>query len=134
MASPERRTAVPRRTALALVVALFATRAAAAPPPAVQAEIDGLLQALQASGCAFERNGDWHAADEARAHLQTKRAWLEQRGAIASAEDFIAQAGTQSSRTGRPYRVRCGDAAPVASRVWLEQQLRRLRADRRRAP
>lgn len=102
-----------------------------APPPApVQAEIDALLAALQSSGCEFQRNGRWHAAAEARAHLQKKRDYLEGRGAIGSAEDFIALAASESSMSGRPYRVRCAGAEAVDSRGWLLQRLQGIRRTR----
>lgn len=116
------------RLGAAFVAAWLAGLAQAAPPPApVQAEIDALLTALQASGCAFQRNGRWHAGAEARMHLQRKRDHLEDRGAIGSAEDFIALAASESSMSGRPYRVRCAGAEAVDSRGWLLQRLQGIR-------
>lgn len=113
---------------LALVLACGCTLAQAAPPPApVQAEIDALLAGLQASGCEFQRNGRWHAAAEAVAHLQKKRDYLENRDAIRSTEDFIGLAAAESSMSGQPYRVRCAGAEPVDSRAWLQQRLQELR-------
>lgn len=100
------------------------------PPPAVQAEIDALLVALQDSGCQFERNGSWYSGAEARAHLAGKRAYLERRSAIATAEDFIALAAAESSMSGKPYRVRCPGAEPVDSRAWLQRRLNALRQPR----
>ncbi|WP_326535873.1 DUF5329 domain-containing protein [Pseudorhodoferax sp.] len=116
------------RLALALFAGWLALAAQAAPPPArVQTEIDALLAALQASGCEFERNGRWHAGAEARTHLQSKREYLEGRDAIRTAEDFITLAASESSMSGRPYRVRCAGSAPVDSRGWLQQQLQGIR-------
>lgn len=110
----------------------FCALAHAAPPPApVQAEIDALLAGLRGSGCEFQRNGRWHAADEAVAHLQKKRGYLEGRDAIRSTDDFIGLAASESSMSGRPYRVRCAGAPAIDSRVWLQQRLQALRANRR---
>lgn len=119
------------RTVLqALLVAAVAAAAQAAPPAPVQAEIDALLDALQRSGCEFQRNGNWHSGGEARVHLQSKREWLERRGAIRSTEDFIAQAASQSSMSGRPYQVRCAGSGPQDSSPWLQQRLREIRGAR----
>ncbi len=102
--------------------------AQAAPPPApVQAEIDALLAGLQSSDCEFQRNGRWHPAAEAVAHLQKKRDYLEGRDAIRSTDDFIGLAAAESSMSGQPYRVRCAGAEPVNSRAWLQQRLQDLR-------
>jgi hypothetical protein len=110
---------------------LLASAACAAPPgTAARAEIDALLAALGDSGCTFERNGEWHDADAARAHLQRKLAQLLKRDAVATAEDFIERAATRSSISGSTYRVKCGDAAAVTSADWLSQRLTGLRKAR----
>ena len=57
-------------------------------------------------------------------------ALLERRGALQSAEQFIAQVASASSTTGTPYLVQCGKAAPVTSAAWLTGQLKSLRAKR----
>ena len=44
--------------------------AQAAPSEHAKAEITGLMNKLANSGCQFQRNGDWHDAGQARAHLQ----------------------------------------------------------------
>ncbi|HMW16293.1 MAG TPA: DUF5329 domain-containing protein [Accumulibacter sp.] len=93
----------------------------------VQSEIDGLLGNLQSSGCEFNRNGTWHSPSEAKAHLQRKREYLEGKGLIKSAEDFITLGASESSSSGKAYLVRCGSGPAVASRIWLLQQLDRLR-------
>ena len=66
-------------------------------PPAARGEIEGLLSRLAASGCQFKRNGSWHTAVEAQAHLRHKLDYLENKGAVASTEQFIERAATQSS-------------------------------------
>lgn len=114
---------------VALAFALSAALAHAAPPPAAQREIDGLIAALGASGCQFQRNGRWYPAADAQAHLRRKYEWLRKRDLVDSAEQFIARAGTGSSLSGRPYRVRCAGRAAQASAAWLQAQLAALRAD-----
>lgn len=96
--------------------------------PAARGEIDALLTRLAASGCEFQRNGSWHAGEQARAHLLRKLDYLLDHDAVASPEQFIERAATRSSVSGRPYQVRCGATPPVESGTWLAGQLRALRA------
>ena len=115
-----------------LLAAMFASAgmAASLAPPA-RAEVDALLARLEASACEFNRNGSWHSAAEAKPHLLRKLAYLEDRGAVQTAEQFIDLAASNSSMTGEPYLVRCAGGAPVQSRVWLSAQLKALRSDPR---
>jgi hypothetical protein len=118
-----------RRLLLSLLTWVFVSASAAAPlPPAARVEIDGLMNRLEASGCEFQRNGSWHTAVEARAHLLGKLKYLEERGAVKSAEQFIELAASTSSMSGEPYLVRCANSAPVASRTWMRSQLQALRS------
>ncbi len=114
---------------LAPVLALLLGSAHAAPTaPAVRTEIQGLLQRLQDSGCEFNRNGSWYSGAEARSHLLKKLDYLESHDAtLKRSEDFIQQAATSSSMSGKPYLVRCAAAAPVESKAWLTQELAKLR-------
>lgn len=91
-------------------------------------EIASLIDALAGSGCQFERNGDWHDASTARAHLQRKYGWLHKRGLAGSAELFIERAATRSSRSGEPYHVRCAGQPVVESARWFNAELVRVRA------
>ena len=103
--------------------------AAAAPaPPAARAEIEALLAKLQASGCTFNRNGTWHDADEAQAHLRRKLEALGERNAVQTTEQFIALGASNSSVSNKPYLVKCGGGTPVESRVWLTNELKALRS------
>jgi hypothetical protein len=86
------------------------------------------MKRLEASGCEFQRNGSWYTAAEARVHLLRKLKYLEDRGAVNSAEQFIELAASASSLSGEPYRVRCASGAPVASRAWMLSQLQALRS------
>ncbi len=115
-----------------LIAALFAAASgsmlhAASVPLAVRAEIDALLSRLSASACEFERNGSWYAAADAKAHLLRKLVYLERHDAVQTTEQFIDLAATKSSRSGKPYHVRCGKAAPLESRDWLTAELATLR-------
>jgi Family of unknown function (DUF5329) len=119
---------MPART-LVLVASLFlaSSAPAAEPSAAARAEIAHLLDFLAGSGCLFYRNGSWHDAVAARAHLRGKYDALAARGMVGTAEDFITRAASESSTSGEPYRVRCGNAAPVPSARWLEAELVRYR-------
>jgi len=113
---------------LLLACLCAATGSAATLTPAARAEIDGLMARLSASACAFNRNGSWYAAAEAAPHLLRKLQYLEERGLVESAEQFIDRAASSSSVSGQPYLVRCGEGAPVESRVWLRGQLQAIRS------
>lgn len=107
------------------------TTQAAPTAPAVRTEIQGLLQRLQDSGCEFNRNGSWYSGAEARGHLLKKLDYLESHdSAPRRSEDFIQQAASTSSMSGKPYLVRCAAAAPVESRAWLTQELQKLRGSK----
>jgi hypothetical protein len=108
------------------LLASLAFAASAAPTPKAKAEIAGLMDALSSSGCRFQRNGSWHDADEARAHLQRKYDYLLKKDKVDSAEQFIERAASASSMSGRAYRVRC-DGKEQDAASWLNGQLRRLR-------
>jgi hypothetical protein len=111
-----------------LTVTFAAAGSAASLPPAARAEIDVLLSRLEASSCTFNRNGTWYPATEAKAHLLGKLKYLEDRGAVQSAEQFIERAASSSSTTGQPYLVKCGSDAPVQSGTWLLSQLQVTRS------
>lgn len=115
-----------RRFATVLVVTIPVT--AAAPSARAGLEIDSLVAALRTSGCSFQRNGTWHDAAAAADHLQKKREYLQDKGRIKTAEDFIRQGATESSMSGKPYQVRCPDRPVVPSKVWLERRLAALRS------
>lgn len=100
---------------------------AQAPSPATAREIGQLFTALEQSGCEFSRNGSWYGAAKASEHLQRKYDYLRERGMVPSTETFIELAATKSSMSGKPYEVRCGQAAPVPSRTWFNDRLRELR-------
>jgi Family of unknown function (DUF5329) len=112
-------------------LACLALGTALADPTAapVRTEIDALLTTLQSSGCAFNRNGTWHGAAEAKGHLLRKLDYIEGKSTVKSTEQFIELAATKSSSSGKPYQVRCGSAV-VDSQPWLTRQLAALRSAR----
>ena len=111
-----------------VALAIPAVVASAAPTVKAQREIDGLIAALGDSGCEFERNGSWHDAKAARAHLQKKYDYLRKRGMADTAESFIERGASKSSMSGKPYRVRCPGKAVDTAAHWFEQRLKTLRA------
>ncbi len=113
--------------AMLLGVAVVPSTLHAAPGAAARAEIGGLMQALEDSGCRFQRNGSWHDAAEARSHLQRKYDYLLKRGLADSAEQFIERAASRSSISGKPYRVACPGRTEQDAAPWFRQQLLRLR-------
>ena len=118
----------PRWRIVAMFAVLLATGALAGPlSPAARGEIQALLARLEVSGCQFNRNGSWYSAAQAKAHLQRKLEYLENKALVESAEQFIERGASSSSRTGRAYLVRCGDAEPVESATWFTTQLRAIR-------
>ncbi|MGB8328080.1 MAG: DUF5329 domain-containing protein [Steroidobacteraceae bacterium] len=90
-------------------------------------EINGLLQFVATSGCAFYRNGSWYDSKRAQAHLREKYDWLAAHDLIRTAEDFIEKGATRSMLSSRPYQVSCRGAAPMASGQWLRDELARYR-------
>ena len=103
----------------------------AAPSETARREIAGLIGALDGSSCRFQRNGSWHDAPEARAHLQRKYDYLLKKDKVDTAEQFIARAASQSSMSGTAYRIACPGQPEQTAAVWFAA---RLAALRQRAP
>ena len=131
--APCHRPSRPRRRgpALAALLAWLPALAAAQLAPVARQEVDALLRAVGTSGCEFVRGGTAHPAAKAQDHLQQKFDYLDARGLLKTAEDFIAKAGTRSSMTGEAYAIRCPGTAQQASDEWLLARLKALRAARR---
>lgn len=106
---------------------LLAPVARAEPPTSVQIEVNFLLGYLEGSRCEFYRNGTWHDSKAAQAHLRDKYKYLAAKNLLNTTEDFIAQAATESSFSGKPYGVRCNGGATVTSKQWLSDELARFR-------
>jgi hypothetical protein len=108
-------------------VAMIGIAMAAPVPPAARTEIEALLTKLQVSQCEFNRNGTWHASIDAKNHLLRKLEYVEKNATITTAEQFIQQAATASSMSGKPYQVRCSGAVQPSS-SWLLAQLQVIRS------
>jgi hypothetical protein len=114
---------------LGLVLALSWPPAAdSAPPEIARVEVNYLLGFVEQSGCQFYRNGSWYDSKKARVHLRDKYEFLAAKGLINSAEDFIEQAATKSSLSGKAYEIKCRDAPAVTTNQWLRAVLVRYRA------
>ncbi|MBA1243751.1 DUF5329 family protein [Pseudomonas japonica] len=112
--------------AACIVLVALATHAGAQATPSSEEEIHKLLAFVEYSECQFVRNGKEFRGPEARAHLEKKLDYLEEKHLIGSAEDFIDLAATKSNASGLPYEVRCADGSHRAN-VWLREALERLR-------
>ena len=112
---------------LLVMIACWPGARAAELPQSAAREIEQLLSTLGSSGCRFYRNGSWYDAGDAQAHLTKKYEYLRKKKLIESADDFIAKGGTESSKSGKPYQVQCGQEGAVQSAAWLQDALRRLR-------
>jgi hypothetical protein len=119
-----------RSFALSLLAAgaLHLPLALAAIPPAAQKEIDALLAQIVSSQCRFYRNGAWHDAAAAKAHMERKLARISQIGTLRRTEDFITYAATQSSMSGERYKIACAGQSPQDAQAWMQSQLSALRA------
>ena len=116
---------------LAVLIAVLASPAAFAEPDEVaRTESAHLLKYLETSGCQFQRNDSWFAPARAASHLNQKYEYLLKKDMVASAEQFIERAATESSASGKPYSVKCGDAAAVPSAEWLRAELQRFRTNK----
>ena len=123
----ETRTLMGRATILGALLLGLVLPASAAPSAKAKAEIAGMMDALSGSGCRFQRNGSWHGAAEARAHLQRKYDYLLKKNKVDTVEQFIERAASRSSMSGRAYRVQC-DGKEQDSASWFNTQLKRLRS------
>ena len=110
-----------------LCLLAFASSAPAAPSATAKREIQGLMDALSASSCEFQRNGTWHGREEARKHLQRKYDYLLKRDLVDTAELFIERAASKSSISGRAYQVRCPGQPAQPAATWFRAKLAALR-------
>ncbi len=111
-----------------LLVLLFSIpNPATAKDDAMTDEIGQLIEHIQASDCRFNRNGSWYEPVEAADHLNKKYRYVQKRGLVDTAEDFIEIAATRSSISGKEYVVQCEGAKPRKSADWLTGVLAQLR-------
>lgn len=115
------------RLTFATCLIAFSGLVSAAPSPTAKREIQGLMDALSASSCEFQRNGTWHGREEARKHLQRKYEYLLKRDLADTAELFIERAASKSSLSGRAYQVRCPGQPVQPAAAWFKARLETLR-------
>jgi hypothetical protein len=114
-----------------LAIALPSLALSAETNDAARKEIAHLLSRLGASGCQFNRNDTWYPPERAVEHLNTKHEYLAKRNLVPTTEAFIERAASESSVSGKPYLVKCGDAPAVPSADWLRETLARYRGGAR---
>jgi hypothetical protein len=115
------------RFTVAAVLLAFVWPVLSAPSSIAKREIQGLMDALSASSCEFQRNGAWHGREEARKHLQRKYDYLLKRDLVDTAEQFIERAASKSSMSGRAYQVRCPGQPAQPAATWFRLKLDALR-------
>lgn len=96
--------------------------AAVVSAPDQLAEIKHLLDYIEASEYRFERNGKFYDSEKAAEHIKDKYRHIQD--SVNTAEQFIEHAATRSSISGNQYMVYCKDGRPIASAVWLRQELK----------
>ncbi|TAL34475.1 MAG: hypothetical protein EPN93_12195 [Spirochaetes bacterium] len=112
---------------LAVLVILFPGAGFTGPDETLTREITYLLNTIETTECAFLRNDVSYSSKEAADHIRKKYDYF--RDKIGSAEDFIELCASQSSMSGKPYMIKCGDSDAVPSRTWLKIKLDEFRRD-----
>ena len=112
---------------LLLAILLPSTSYAADSKDIMEKEIQHLFDHLKNSDCEFNRNGKWYNAEEAAEHINNKYQYLIKKGLINSIEQFIDRAASESSMSGKPYMVKCGESESIKSFVWFKRELTSFR-------
>ena len=110
-----------------LALMLAATAHSAEPDATAKKEISHLIDHLGSSGCQFNRNGTWYAAPRAVSHIKRKYQYLLDKGLVTDTDAFIRLAATQSSSSGKPYLVKCGNQSEMPSAQWFRTALAEFR-------
>jgi hypothetical protein len=115
---------------LVLTFALLVAASAqgAEPDATARKEIASLIEHLGSSGCQFNRNGTWYDASRAVSHLQRKYKYLLDKGLVTDTDAFIRLAASESSTSGKPYLVKCGNQPETPSAAWFRAALAEFRA------
>lgn len=92
----------------------------------LQAEIKYLISFIENSDCTFIRNGSEYDTQKAVQHIQKKYKYFKAN--INSTEKFIELSASKSTRTNKPYFVKCGKQQQISSQQWLLKELKRYRA------
>ncbi len=93
------------------------------------AKIDALINAVETlEGAKFIRNGQEHDARAAADHLRLKLRTAGDR--VRTADDFIRLCGSQSSLSGKKYRIRFADGTTENAEAFFRKKLKALAADK----
>jgi len=113
----------------ALLAALMAGPAFAAPPAAELARIERLIGFIEMQkGVEFMRNGRAHSGADAARFLRGK---FEKMGdGVNTAQQFIDQIASKSSTTGQPYLIKLADGRLLPAATVLGDELARIDAAR----
>jgi hypothetical protein len=115
----------------ALAFALLITGVAHADVPVKQQpEVAHLLDFVQSSPCAINRNGTIHQGEEAVVHIQKKYEYFRKK--IKTTEQFIEYSANKSTLSGKYYTVLCAGQEPVRTKDWLLQELATYRAKKKK--
>jgi hypothetical protein len=112
---------------LLFVIVLSPVSSAADSNDIMEKETQHLFGHIKNSECRFNRNGKWYNAEEAMEHINNKYNYLVKIGLINSTEQFIERAASESSMSGKPYMIKCGEGEPVKSSVWFKRELMNFR-------
>jgi hypothetical protein len=93
-----------------------------------KAEIDELLNFVQASGARFIRNGTEYSAAEGAQHLRDKLAKAGDR--VKTTDDFITGIASTSYISGKPYLVKFADGHTEPTGDWLRAHLTEMRKNK----
>lgn len=110
---------------LVLLVAAMPPAQAAALAPTETEKIEALIAHVEGLRDAkFVRNDVEYDAKTAGKFLRGK--WDANKAKIDTAQDFIEQAASVSSTTGKPYLIRFKEGKEVKSGEYLKEQLKKL--------
>jgi len=114
------------RSIIAAALACMISAIASAELPADQdADIQYLLEYVSGSGCTFIRNGSENDPEAAADHLRLK--YKRGKRYFNTAEQFIDRLASESSWTGKKYKINCGGEISESG-VWLHEALNKHRA------
>jgi hypothetical protein len=125
---PRRRSQFIRDIAcLIILLPLGPAWPALAREPREDARITALIQSVEKlKGSTFIRNGKEYDAAEAADHLRLKLKNAGER--VKTAEDFIAGCASQSSFSGKKYRIRPAGGEEMDAEKFFRQKLKEIDA------
>ena len=105
---------------------LLTKEGASDPRHLAEHEVERLIGNLgRLSGAVMIRNGKEYTVDKGSQHLRGKYKRVSKR--IRTAEEFIEQVASKSSKSGEVYRIRFADGKTVTTAEWFREQLVEIR-------